>query len=170
MAIRSLADAVVAWLHAGELNAIVTYRKRVMLRLLCQVGAMLLLYFLPASFMHHPFILVVGAILVVPRTLFEGRRALILTSTELIYRPAFGPPRRILLANIAHLQRRKVPTVIYLRGRFVQGVELTLKNGEVEKVPLDFKGRPEIIQRLEASTGKSCDAAAKSLLKNLLGM
>lgn len=150
--IRSVMNSAADWLHAGEGNAMVVYRKRLLLRLLYQAIGMVLVSFFPVLYGNRPIILVVVAIVGFPRQLFEGRRAVIFTPTELIYRPAFGAPRRIPLASIAHLRCRKVVTPFNLQVHPVPGVILTLKNGKVEAVPLDFKERPEIIQRLEALT------------------
>lgn len=90
-----------------------------------------------------------------PRTLVEGRRAIIFTEAEVIYRPPLGSPRRVLMAAIQDLAISPVLITYFLRAARRPGMTLTLTDGATEVWPLDFEGRDEILQRLSLLTGKT---------------
>ena len=90
-----------------------------------------------------------------PRTLAEGRRAIIFTNTEVIYRPPFAQSLCTAIAGIQSLKRSKVTLSFGLRAIRRPGVMLTTMTGETTALPLDFKEREEILQRVSEVTGKT---------------
>ena len=144
-----------SWLHAGEEGALIVYNKhyRVKLLLVCCTLATSWA-FLPVM-RQCPIGFLVIAAFWLPRTLAEGRRAIIFTNTEVIYRPPFAQPLRTAIAGIQSLKRSKVTLSVGLRAIRGPGVLLTTMTGETTALPLDFKEREEILQRVNAVTGKT---------------
>ncbi len=151
---KSLFDYVGSWRHAAEDGAIEVYTKHVTRNLVLQGFALAaFLYLFRHTFATVIAILVI-VIIAVPRTLAEARRALIFTSTEIIYRPPLGPPRHVGLKKIESLTRSKVLTSYLLRPVPRPGVVLKLSNGATEAWPLDFEDEGRILERLAVLTEK----------------
>jgi hypothetical protein len=74
------------------------------------------------------YILVIAAV-TLPRTAVEGRRAIIFTDAEVLYRPPFGPPRRVLVTAIRELRRSPVIASMFARASRRTGVVMTLSGG-----------------------------------------
>ena len=88
--------------------------------------------------------------------LAKGRRAIVFTNMELVYRPPVGGPVRASIAGIQGIKRSQVARLVgYQRLSSTQGMLLTMANGETIAMPLDFKERAEILQRLTVVTGKT---------------
>jgi hypothetical protein len=89
--------------------------------------------------------------------LIECRRAIILTDSNLIYRPAFGRLLRVELAQIGSVERctAPVPSLAALRPRLSKGLRFRLKGGEEVVVPIDFPHSREISQQFLISSGTS---------------
>lgn len=102
------------------------------------------------------YILVIAAV-TLPRTAVEGRRAIIFTDAEVLYRPPFGPPRRVLVTAIRELRRSPVIASMFAQTSRRPGVVMTLSGGATEAWPLDFRDREEILGRLSAITGKAIE-------------
>ena len=64
---------------------------------------------------------------------------------------------RAPIAQIGHLRLSKVTVSYLLRPAFKKGIIVTLADGDELALPLDFKERDEILQRLRAITGKGID-------------
>jgi hypothetical protein len=140
------------WRHAGEESAVVVYSKAFWGQLVYQCCILL------AVGAYIPFMrlsLTIIAMLIVPRTLAEGRRAVIFNPTEVIYRPPFARPARAPIEGINTLRRSKVTMFYWLRPRRAKGVLIGMADGTKVVLPLDFKGPNEILQRLSAATGKA---------------
>jgi len=146
------------WLHAGEDGAIVIYNKRYRLKLFltcCILGAAWML-FPEMRERRGPLILLGLTAFWLPRMLAEGRRAIVFTNMELVYRPPVGGPVRASIAGIQGIKRSQVARLVgYQRLSSTQGMLLTMANGETIAMPLDFKERAEILQRLTVVTGKT---------------
>ena len=100
------------WWRAGEETALVVYSKSFRKTILLQCCAFAAFWALP-SFRQYFLILLVVAVFALSRTLAEGRRAIIFTKSEVIYRPPLGRLRRVPLSKIQNLTRTDV-TVFYL--------------------------------------------------------
>jgi hypothetical protein len=146
-----------SWLHAGEDRAIAIYNKRYRLKffLTCCILGGAWMFFFEMRERRGPIVLLGLTAFWLPRALAEGRRAIVFTNTELVYRPPVGRPIRALIAGIQGIKRSKVARLVGPRPSFTTGVLLTMANGETIAMPLDFKERGEILQRLSAVTGKS---------------
>jgi hypothetical protein len=86
-----------------------------------------------------------------------GRRAIIFTETEVVYRPPLGPPRRIPVASIQRIKRSRVLVPYMLRDVTLAGVNLSLEDGTTLDWPLDFEAPEEILKRLSVLAGKTVD-------------
>jgi hypothetical protein len=142
---RSFQIGFRSWRYAGEEAAVVIYAKSIKKTLLLQCCGFAVFFL---AFQQFIWSLVVVAMIVLPRTLAEGRRAIIFTETEVIYRPPLGSPRRVLIATIRDLVISPVLITYFLRTARRPGVIMTLRDGATEAWPLDFEGRDEILQRL----------------------
>jgi hypothetical protein len=91
------------------------------------------------------------------RTMAEGRRAIVLTQAEVIYRPPLGRPIRTPIAGIQSIRRTRVTVSYGLQPSRVPGVVMNLVNGEVVALPLDFKKQDDLLLRLSAVTGKAIE-------------
>jgi hypothetical protein len=154
--IRSLTNDFRRWLHAGEQGAVVVYSKPFGWRLLFQ-GSITVSWLLIPSLHRLPILPIVMGALMLPRTLAEGRRAIIFTQTEIIYRPPFARPCHFTIGCIQRIKRRRVTVYSGLEPSPVPGVAMTLASGVKELLPLDFKDRAEILRRLSSVTGKAIE-------------
>jgi hypothetical protein len=143
------------WWSEGEDGAVHVYPKGygTFLFMLAGVGGMLLI---PALRDPRLAPLYVIALL---RSLVEGRRAIIFTPEHFIYRPPMARARRVPLREIVTVTEANVATSIDLKVTIVRGVQLDMKDGMTIKVPLDFSGRDEILQRLRGSVSASARGA-----------
>lgn len=153
---RSLLDGFQSWWQAGEETALVVYAKNFRMTLLLQCCAFAAFCAIP-SFRRYILVLLVLTVLTLSRTVAEGRRAIIFTESEVIYRPALARLRRVPFSSIRNLTRTNVTVFYLLRPSSRLGVTMTLTNGEEEVWPLDFNERDEVLRRLSAATGKTIE-------------
>jgi hypothetical protein len=142
------------WWHAGEEGALAVHTRpfRARVLLLCIVIVACWAYF--PVMQKYPLCLLLAALLAVPRSVAEGRRAIVFTDTEVRYRPPFAEPWRVRMADIQSLKPFKVTLFTLSRPHRVPGILLTMSGGESIALPLDFMERDEIVQRITAATGK----------------
>lgn len=150
---RGFASSFQSWRHAGEDGALAIYVKGVRWILLLLCCMLILLFFV---LYDKKFILVI-AVVTVPRTALELRRAIIFTDAEVLYRPPFGPLRCVLVTAIRELRRSPVFVSVFVRASRSPGLVITLSGGATEAWPLDFRDREEILGRLSAITGKAIE-------------
>jgi hypothetical protein len=83
----------------------------------------------------------------------EWLRAVTLTDSEFAYRYNSGRTLRIMLSDIERVDETSTDYMLGLRPVPVPALKLTLKNGSVQTLPLDFPDRDEIMRslRLRAS-------------------
>jgi hypothetical protein len=144
-----------AWLRAGEEGALIVYNKHYRVKLLLVCCTLATSWAFPPVMRQCPIGFLVIAAFWLPRILAEGRRAFIFTNTEVIYRPLFAQPLCTAIAGIQSLKRSKVTLSFGLRAIRRPGVMLTTMTGETTALPLDFKEREEILQRVSEVTGKT---------------
>jgi hypothetical protein len=147
---RSVLAGFQRWLHAGEEGALKVYPKRIRKVLLLQCGALAIFLY---RFPQYAWPLVIVAIIGFLFTLADGRRAIIFTELEVIYRPPLGSPRRVLISTIQCLKQSVVLVAYMIRASRRPGVTITLKNGGEEVWPLDVEDRDGVLQRFSALTG-----------------
>lgn len=166
MSIHVLLGKVNAWLHAGEEDGIIFYHQRFAGRLVyqaCVLAALLLVF---PFYRRIPHTVLIGlSVAVVLRTLSERRRAIIFTDKEIVYRPAFGGPRRVQFEKLMNIRRKAIAESYLLRPNVVPAIELHFNNGEILDLPLDFRERREILQRLSAATGKQIEGKWGKLIE-----
>jgi hypothetical protein len=143
-----------AWRRAGEEGALAAYRKSV--RILCLVQLCGIALFVFAFPQLSWTTLGIGA-LAMCCNFGLGRRAIIFTETEVVYRPPLGPPRRIPVASIQRIKRSRVLVPYMLRDVTLAGVNLSLEDGTTLDWPLDFEAPEEILKRLSVLAGKTVD-------------
>ena len=107
------------------------------------------------------YVLVLGAGFLV-RGLAERRRALILTSSSLLYRPAFLGLVRVEFADIASLEEATTMTYFLVYPHFPKGVRVTLVNGSKIVIPLDFPKGSEIFQEIVMVSGSPASLSSSS--------
>lgn len=152
---KSLGNYFRSWFHAGEERATAKYAKRCWMLLLLE-SCVFAGFFLLVREVRWPIVVIMGIAL--PRTLAEGRRAVIFTEVEIIYRPPFGQPRRVPIAAVRALRVCQVVVTYFARPSRRPGVAITLADGTREVWPLDFEEHDEILRRLSALTGKAAEA------------
>jgi hypothetical protein len=79
----------------------------------------------------------------------EMRRAIILTDSNLLYRPIFGRPTTVEFSRIASVERcsAPVPSLMMLRPMLMKGLKFHLIDGGEIVIPLDFRNSKEISER-----------------------
>ena len=140
------------------------YSKRFLGRLVFQCCAFAMFWVFMPFFRQYLLLL---AALITPRVPAEGRRAIIFTQTEVIYRPPFARPISASIAGVQNIKRSKVLISYGLKAYSVPGAVLTMANGETVALPLDFKERDEILRRLSAVTGKEIAEPAKGIMAGI---
>jgi len=140
------------WRHAGETGSLAVYSKKIA-ALITVHGILILIFWVLAMRLGRARELVTYILLAVfgPRTIIEGRRAIIFTPTEVIYRPAFASPLHVPLQCIVSVRANLLLDLFLLRPRYLSGVALTLTSGDTVKFPVDFKEQSEILRRLDAA-------------------
>jgi hypothetical protein len=147
-----LVDKVKAWRSEGERDVIIVYHHDLTSVIIVLVLVQLPLLFLSLLLFPRALVLMT-AVAFVLRTLAEGRRALIFTPSQIMYRPPFGRVEAVAFSNIASTRLCTIFTLFLLRPRLVSAVELTILNGDTIAMPLDFKDWPAIVNRLVPHTG-----------------
>jgi hypothetical protein len=140
------------WWYAAEEEPIAVYRQGKIHLVLA--GIYLLLFSVITLAFGHPGLLLVFAPIVL-RELVDGRKAIIFTAKEVIYRPPLASPIRVPFCDVIGFEQKSFYTTWLLRPRLVAGLVITLKNGEKPMIPLDFVEGTKIIERLEAATRSS---------------
>jgi hypothetical protein len=148
---RSALAGFQCWLHAGEEEAVAVYPKSIRKIFLLQCGALAAFLYL---FPQYAYPLIIVAIIGLLWTLAMGRKAIIFTEAEVIYRPPFSQPRRVRISMIQGLTRSVVLVAYLLRASPRPGMTIALANGAKELWPLDIEGRDEILHRLSVLTGR----------------
>lgn len=82
-------------------------------------------------------------------SLVECRRAIILTDSKLIYRPAYGRTLQIDLRRIESVTKCNVsvPSLAIFRPRLSKGLCFAMQDGTEQKIPLDFPHSRGISER-----------------------
>jgi hypothetical protein len=146
-----------SWFHAGEEGALAVYTKPYRMNLVIQSVGLLAFWAVFPVLQGYSLGLMSIAAYALPRVVAEGRRAIVFSDSEFIYRPPFAPPVRVPFVQVLHFRRSKVTVSYLLRLGFVNGIIVTLVEGSELAFPLDFKERDEILQRLISLTGKAID-------------
>jgi hypothetical protein len=118
----SYLNAFQSWRHAGEDSALVVYARPYRLRLLILCCMFVAFWKLFPLLHQYPAVLPVMAAYAFPRVLAEGRRAIIFTKSDVIYRPPFGHPWRAPIADIANLKGSRAILSVGLQLHFVGGI------------------------------------------------
>jgi hypothetical protein len=140
------------WWRAGEDGAIAVYRQNNAIFLI--VNGLFLLATAPVMIgFGYPALLAIP-LSTVARSIVERRRAIIFTPTELVYRPVFAAPIRAAFSDIVEVKEKGFTLTWMLRYLPVAGLILTLKNGDVQMIPMDFVERSEIVRRLDSGRAK----------------
>jgi hypothetical protein len=81
------------------------------------------------------------------------RRALILDSAALVYRPTFGDLVRVPYNEITRLRCTIILVSFWLRPSAARGLLIELTNGQTERIPLNLPRANEILQNIVRSAG-----------------
>ena len=135
-----------SWLHAGEHDVVAVY--------VLGYPSVTILFFIGLSlytrslFPGDPLGMIIAAMLL-SFALLSFRRALILGSSAIAYRPMLGKPKPIAYANITSMKRQRV------LGTFaaVPGIRFDLKDRRLAAVPVDCSKAFEVYSRLTSLTG-----------------
>ena len=159
-------SALRSWVHAGEDGAVVIYPHRNeswMGWVLAWAGLFVIL-------INYPTLWRTCFALTALNLIFQRRRALIFSKTEVVYRPALGPPRRVLLTQIISIHSSTVAiATVFLRELHVPGVVLELSNGERCAFPLEARNPREALERLREATGKEVGRLEGTVRADRLG-
>lgn len=141
--------------HGSEGDTVAIYRSRIMVRalLLSIVGFLVFEYFFP----QYTRTILALAALSLPFPLVAVRRAIIFTRTEVIYRPAVGSSRRVVIAQIQWLTKCSMLVSDGIRAVPQPAIKIVLPSGATETWPLFFDRPDEILQRLSSMTGKAIE-------------
>jgi hypothetical protein len=134
------------WWRAGEEGASTVYRKGYSIPVVVVAVCLGILSIGPQT--REPTLLVLYA-LAVGRALLERRRAVIFSDDQVVYRPAMGRVRRILLRDIERVERTTIALSFLLKAMPVRAVRLYLRDGKEEVVPVDFLEHKTIVSRLQ---------------------
>jgi hypothetical protein len=101
-----------------------------------------------------------GALVFVPLAL-EARRRIIITDSEIVSIPRTGPPVRVLLALVVSVEET---TALWAGGRYasrIPAARLVLATGERVVIPLDFRERTEILERMKGLVAERGSSPAR---------
>ena len=138
-----------SWRHAGEHGAVVIYPYRSRNTLTWFLVWTILLVALQNSIFWVAFVAVTATSILAQR-----RRALILTSNEVIHRPAVAQPTRVALGEITTIRAAHMGGPDLLGPRVVPCVVLQLSNGETCIFPLEAQHPKEALAALSEAAGK----------------
>jgi hypothetical protein len=94
----------------------------------------------------HRSLSIIGALLLLGQAIASPRRKLVITHDVITYRPAIGSPRRAKFDETISVRQGFVRTP---SGKVVvPGPILSMKNGIVVEIPLDFPNHEEVFSRL----------------------
>lgn len=142
------------WWHEAEENAEEVFASRIAPLLLLEIAALIIFLALFPQRRNRVAFGVVAAIIGF-RTIAEKRRAVIFSSNDVISRQAFGPPPRIPLREVMAVKKVSVARTFAMRAYFVLGVELTLRDGQTHRWPLDFLDAKKIIEKLQCDVDRT---------------
>ena len=142
------------WRHAGEEAATAIYSNQIAARAAAEFLVLGVMWAV-LRVRYHDFGFGIAAVLLVWGNIGERRRAIVFTTSEVVYRPAYGPPVRVPFGKIVTLKAVRVARSFGISGIFVSGLRLSLTNGETRVIATDFTNWQEIHQRIAEATG--CD-------------
>lgn len=140
----AILDRYSRWRHAGEEGSVIIYPQKNIGGIMFCILFTLVLALAALAFGYPAWLLILIALLT-PRAVIERRRAVIVTETKLIYRPALGQPISVLLSDIVEVKESVIMVSYLLRPVLTAGVAITLKNAETKIIPLDFEERTQIL-------------------------
>jgi hypothetical protein len=155
-----MAFGLLSWWHSGEEDATKVFRKgwrRVgTLVIIALVSGCLLpilknLRWTPRLLFGYGC----GLAFIISRVLAERRRAVILSTSAIKYRPPFGPPRIIRVDDICKVSRANVLVSFGWKARLKQGAKFLLRDGNEVGIPLDFPGADEILRDIELAVTRN---------------
>ncbi len=155
----SLTPRFKQWLHAGEESTSIVFGKSIGPILLIEFLVLAGAWILSSTIREYPYSLPALALVFIPLTVLEGRKAIIFTDFEIVYRPAFGDPVRTVIAEIQAITRSTVTVAVFLRVSRAPGLVIKLRDGRTVTIPLDFRQRDKIIRRVSMATGRAIEGA-----------
>jgi hypothetical protein len=86
--------------------------------------------------------------IVTGRALAERRRAIILTHSSIVYRPAFGKTIEVAHTDVESIESCSAPVSFWFRAQLFKGLRFRLKNGRNVVIPVDFPHSEGIVQEI----------------------
>jgi hypothetical protein len=148
----------VAWWHAGEERAVTIHGTDIAgplaIRLFGAVlGVAYLFVLLPDQILIVALITVLAAALLSIIPITQGRKAIILTPTSVVYRNSWSKPQEIPFAEIVRMKRVNLPGYRATRP----GLRLELASGDWACMYLTVKNPNEALHRLMECTRKAIE-------------
>lgn len=108
-----------------------------------------------ANVSHALFVFCLAVIFALVHVALEWRSMIIVTDHEMVYRHRSGHISQVLLDDIARIEETSTTYSRNFRAVPAPAMRLTLRNGSVHTLPIDFPDRNEILAKLRDSVTPS---------------